>query len=450
MPGSDKGGDGAGQHWRGYYARNQVLIWICALIAVNQLGFGSIVPVVPLYARAFGVPLSAIGLTIAIYGLARFLVNVPAGGLADRIGRRGTLALGGLVTVAGNLLCGLAPGYATFLAARFVAGAGAALVLTACQIVVADISTPERRGRMMAIYSGVFAFAVGAGPLPGGLLAGRFGLDAPFFAYAALGGGVAALAWFRVPETKGMRAGKAAALTDVNAPPGPSFMRQLRLLTAQRGFALVSLVSFSAFFARTGALFNIIPVLGEERLRLSPAQIGLGLGLISVVGLGLAYPAGVLVDRFGRKAVIVPATMLTGVSLVLFALAPSYAWFLTGCAIWSIASGISGPAPSAYAADMAPPGANAAAMSAFRALADFGYVAGPLLLGLVADAFDANVALAGTAALLVAVASLFARLAPETHRGRSRAVGPSGRRVAEDGGGRGPTRQPADVASRDL
>ncbi len=399
---------------RASYERNRVLFWICALIAVNQLGFGSVVPALPLYASGFGVPQSAIGLTIAIYGLARFLLNVPAGRLADRIGRRGTLAVGGLLTVGGNLLCAVAPSYLPFLGARFVAGAGAALVLTAGQIVLADISTPERRGRMMAIYSGVFAFAVGAGPYPGGLLAEYFGLEAPFYAHAALGAVATALAWFRVPETRGISAGGARS-TD---KPLPSFGAQLRILTSQRGFLLVSLVSFSAFFARTGGLFNIIPILGKERLDLATDQIGLGLALISVLGLGLAYPSGVLADRFGRKAVIVPSTLITGLSFVLFLLAPTYGWFLAGCVAWSIALGISGAAPAAYAADMAPAGMNAAAMSSYRMLADLGYVVGPLLLGLVADLFGVEAALAGTAALLTFVALLFARFAPETHRGR--------------------------------
>ena len=55
---------------------------ICTLVAVNQLGFGTIVPVIALYARSFDVSQSAIGLAIAAYGLARFLVAVPAGHLA--------------------------------------------------------------------------------------------------------------------------------------------------------------------------------------------------------------------------------------------------------------------------------------------------------------------------------------------------------------------------------
>src|SRR5687768_10030193 len=107
---------------------SRILVWICVLIAVNQLGFGSVIPALALYARSFGVGHSAIGLAIAIYGLARFLMAVPTGQIADRLGRRTALALGGLVTATGNVLCAVAPDYTMFLAARFVAGAGAALV----------------------------------------------------------------------------------------------------------------------------------------------------------------------------------------------------------------------------------------------------------------------------------------------------------------------------------
>ena len=95
---------------------------------------------------------------------------------------------------------------------------------------------------------------------------------------------------------------------------------------------------------------------------------------------------------------------------------PGYAWFLAGCVVWSVATGVSGAAPAAYAADTAPPGMNAAAMSAYRMLADLGYVIGPLALGAITDAFGAGVALATAAVLLVAAAALFALYAPDTYR----------------------------------
>lgn len=380
------------------------------LVAINQLGFGAIVAVLALYASSFGVGQSAIGVAIAVYGLARFLVAMPAGQLADRAGRRGVLALGGLVTAAGNLLCAYAPTYALFIGGRFVAGAGASLVLIGGTIVLADITTPANRGRTMAIYQGVFLFAVGVGPVPGGLLAERFGLAAPFLVYTIAGALAAVVAWLAIPETRAGHASGAA----IAAAELPAFGTQMRLLTGRIGFVLATLVSFMGAVARTGALFNVIPVLARDRLELSADRIGVGLAVASLVGLALIYPSGVLVDRFGRKLLIVPATLMSAASMLVFIVAPSYGWFLTACVVWSLATGVSGAAPAAYAADVAPPGMNAAAMSAFRMLSDAGYVLGPIGLGLVADLFGADVALATAAVLLAAAAFLFARYAPET------------------------------------
>jgi MFS family permease len=393
-------------------AHTPILVWMCVLIAINQLGFGSIVPALALYARSFGVTQTAIGLAIAVYGLARFLVALPAGQLADRAGRRKALALGGLVTAAGNLLCAYAPTFPALVAARFVAGAGAALVLTTGTIVLADITTRAQRGRAMAIYQGVFLFAVGVGPLPGGLIAERYGLAAPFLAYAVAGAIAAAVAWIHVPETKGIRGRDSAE----DHAPVPSFAAQIRLLSGHVGFMLVGVISFTNAVARTGGLFNVIPVLARDRLALTADRIGLGLALASLVGLALAYPAGVMVDRYGRKIVIAPATIMAGLSITLFALAPSYGWFLVACVVWSIASGISGAAPATYAADIAPPGMNAAAMSTYRMLGDLGYVVGPIALGLSTDLAGPERTLVGVALLLVIAAGLFARFAPETYR----------------------------------
>lgn len=388
----------------------RILVWMCALIAVNQLGFGAIVPVIALYARSFGVPQSAVGAAIAVYGLARFLVAMPVGKLTDVLGRRAALALGGVVTAAGNLLCAYAPDFATFVVARFVAGTGAALVLIAGQIVLADITTPARRGRVMAIYQGVFLFAVGVGPYPGGLIAERYGLAAPFVVYALAGIVASAVAWVQIPDTR------TAAVSAADAATPPPFRAQIRLLAAHAGFLLVSLVGFTSAVVRTGALFNVVPVLARDRLALGADRIGFGLALASVVGLVLAYPAGILVDRYGRKSVIVPATAAAGLAMLVFLGATSYGGFLTGCVAWSVAVGVSGAAPAAYAADVAPPGMNAAAMSSYRMLSDLGYVVGPIALGVLTDVLGADAALATGAALMLLAAGLFAWCAPETYR----------------------------------
>ncbi len=389
----------------------RVLFWMCVLIAVNQLGFGAIIPVLPLYAQSFGVSQLAIGMTVAVYGLARFVVAIPTGQIADRLGRRPTLALGGLVSTAGNLWCAVATSYEELVIARFIAGAGGGLVLTGGVIVLADITTPERRGRTMAIYQGTFLFAVGIGPLPGGWLAERFGLAAPFMAYALAGVVVGLVAWFAVKETRD--SGKSA---DTSQPELPPLREQLKLLLQLVGFRLVSIISFTHAVTRTGALFSIVPVFVSLRLGLTPSQIGFGFALGSVLGLLAAYPGGILTDRFGRKSVIVPASLATGVSMALFCIAGSYTWFLFAVVVWGVASAMGASAPASYVADCAPPRMNATAMSTHRMLADLGYVIGPLALGALADYQGATSALWFSAAVMIAVALVFARWAPETYR----------------------------------
>lgn len=392
----------------------RVLFWMCVLIAVNQLGFGALIPVMPLYAQSFNVSQSAIGATVAIYGLARCLIAMPSGRMADLLGRRPTLALGGLTTALGNYWCALASSYTELLMARFAAGLGAGIVMTAGAVVLADISTPERRGRTMAIYQGVFIFSVGVGSLPGGILAEHYGLAAPFKAYAVAGLLASLVGWFAVTETRGLR----SADGTMRKVSSIAFTQQLRAMLSQVGFRLVGTVALMNAVVRTGALFSIVPLIAFTHLGLSATQIGFGFALGSLAGLVVTYPAGLMIDRFGRKSVIVPATICAGVSMGLFCIAPSYTWYVFANIVWGCASAIGGSAPAAYAADCAPSGMNATAMSTFRTLSDLGYVLGPILLGLLADGIGATRTVSVAAVALVITALIFARWAPETYRAR--------------------------------
>jgi MFS family permease len=388
----------------------RVLIWMCVLVAVNQLGFGAMVPSLALYAQSFGVPASAIGMAVTAYGLARCLSALPAGQMSDWIGRRPSLAIGGLVSAFGNLWCAWATSYPEFIAARFVAGFGAGLVLTTGQVVLADISTPEMRGRMIAIYQGTFIFSVGIGPFPGGLLAEHFGLGAPFI-FAGLGAFLATVvAWLAVRETRDM-----ARVPSTSGVLPLSFAAQVRTLMRDVGYVLVSLISLMNAVVRTGGLFAIIPILATTRLGLSVTAIGFAMMLGSISGLFASYPAGWLADRYGRKTVIVPVTLISGFSMVLFCFAPSYPWFVAACLVWGVAIAAGSAAPAAYAADSAPPGMNAAAISTFRMTGDIGYVVGPLALGFITDLYGPVTALLASAAGLVLVGATFGLVATESH-----------------------------------
>ena len=389
---------------------NRVLAWMCAIILVTQLGFGSIVPVLPLSAKSFGVSVSAIGMAIAVFGMARFVITMPAAHLSDRLGRRPTLALGALVAGLGNLWCALATHYPEFLVARFVAGAGSSMVLTMGNVILADISPPEKRGRMMATYMAFFLFAFGLGPLPGGWLAEHVHISAPFYGYTVACVVSAALAWFVIPETRHF----ATEHRGEARPNPPPFFEQLRIMSRKIGFMLVGLISFAAAVTRTGGMFAIVPILASVKLGLGPSDIGIGFGTASILGVLVSYPAGALADRFGRKLVIVPATVLNGAAMILLALAPTAGSFIAACMLWGVASSVAGAAPTTYAADSAPPGMNALALSVYRMLADLGYVIGPMLLGVLADWRNPEFALWTAGLIAISIGLLFARLAPET------------------------------------
>ena len=385
---------------------------MCLLVGVNQLGFGAMVPSLPLYANSFGVSASAIGIAVAVYGLARFLAVLPGGKLADRWGRRPVLAIGGLISTIGSFWCAGAHGFVEFNLARIVAGAGAGIILTVGQIVLADISSPSRRGRNIATYQAAFLLGFGIGPFPGGLLAGAYGLAAPFWMTGMASVLTTAIAWFLVSETRSIGTSAAASSKAAEIP----FVRQMLQLLSHRGFLLVSLISLMNAVVRTGGLFALIPLLATATLGLSVAEIGFAMMVSGLCGFAAAYPAGALADMVGRKAVIVPSTVLTGLSMVLFCYAPSYAWFIAASILWSISTSISSSAPAAYVADTAPAGMNASAMSAYRMTADAGYVLGPPGLGLLADLTSPAVAIMSASVVLVIIGAIFA-VAPADKRG---------------------------------
>ncbi|MEZ4569916.1 MAG: MFS transporter [Thermomicrobiales bacterium] len=121
-----------------------------------------------------------------------------------------------------------------------------------------------------------------------------------------------------------------------------------------------------------------------------------------------------LVDRFGRKTVIVPSTIVSGISMFLFAVVPNFTWFLIGCMAWAVSIGISRSGAGCHAADMAPVGMNASAMGFYRMLADTGYILGPLTLGFAADIASPESALFATGGMVLVSGAIFALLAPET------------------------------------
>jgi multidrug resistance protein len=402
---------------------SEILFIVCTSTMLVMLGQGIVGPILPLYAKSFGVSAAAIGLTLSVFAAARMIFNIPSGILADRWGRKVLLVGGPVIAGAGNLLSGTAPNFELLLVWRFLAGVGSAIYMTGAIIVVTDIATNENRGRMMALNQSALLLGVTVGPAIGGVLAEVAGLRAPFWAV-----GVATLAaavWnlLRVPETRPTPEAAAATVARETAkrPAGASPVRTIAILLSL-DFLLIGLVNAAVFFGRAGRS-TLLPLFGDEQVGLGAGAIGAVFALMAFLNLVLTVPAGSLIDRFGAKAAILPSAALSLGAYLLFIPAESAGWYVLAACALGVSSGILGPAPAAYAAEIAPPGKRGAFMGLFRTVGDVGFVIGPPLVGFIIDRSGFSWALATIGVLLFAPALAFALFGGRGGRASAAAVG---------------------------
>ena len=206
-------------------AHGGILLVLTAQVFIIMLGLGLATPILPLYAQSFGLNAAAVGSLITVFGVARILINIPAGHWSERFGRRKLLILGPLITAAGSFGFAVATSFPQLLVWRVLQGVGSAVLTTAAMVALADLSAPGNRGRIMSLYQGSLLLGAGAGPALGGVIAGAWGFRAPFFMFGAftlLGG---AWAFYRIPETRDLAAADEPAQGDAAAWPRAGWLR---------------------------------------------------------------------------------------------------------------------------------------------------------------------------------------------------------------------------------
>lgn len=393
--------------FRRWYDRAQAherVVAVSVSTALVMTGQGVIGPVLPIYARRFGVSLAAVGGTVAAFGLARLLLNMPLGALSDRWGRRFLLVGGPLVVSVSMVGCGLAGGIVSLTAWRFVAGAGSAMYMTGALVYLADVSTLANRARLIGFNQGALLFGQSIGPGLGGLIAEQFGIRAPFFFIAGSTLIAGVYGWARLEET---RPSRRAVATVADGPTAKSGLRRRLAVLGSRAFLAVALVNFAVFFTRASSRLTMIPLAGTDRFGLGVGEVGAVLTAMAVVNLVLLPAASSAADRWGRVRVITPSMVLSAGGLALLALAGDTTVFLAGAGVLALATSIGGPAPAAFAADSVPPENRGFSLGLFRTFGDLGLMVGPPLLGFVADTGGYGWAFGVNAIVVVALTVVF-------------------------------------------
>ena len=366
--------------------------------ALVMTGQGILGPVLPLFAQRMGLSVAAVGVAVASFGLARLIFNVPIGILADARGRKLLLVGGPLVVSVGMIGSAMSASLAPLVVWRFVAGVGSAMYMTGALVYLADVSEPANRARLLGVNQGALLIGTAIGPVIGGLLADRFGFEAPFYVVAAATAAASLYALFRLEETR-----PAKAAHPHRAGLGRAHIWQ-RLLTSPP-FVAVLLVNLVVFLTRGTTRNTLLPLAGADEFGMSLAEIGLLLSGMALINIVLLAPATMAADRYGRSRVIVPSLFGTAAGLTVLALAGDIGVFVAGAGVLALATSVAGPAPAAFAADVVGEESRGAALGLFRTAGDLGLLAGPPLLGLVADSSGYGWAF-GINAMLVVIAGV--------------------------------------------
>ncbi|CAA9350552.1 MAG: hypothetical protein AVDCRST_MAG07-2975 [uncultured Frankineae bacterium] len=383
--------------------------FVLALVAFCvALGFGIVVPAVPLFAAELGVGATAAGAVVSAFALMRLLSGLAAGRLVDRVGERSALLAGLLVVAVSSVLAGLAASFPQLLVLRGIGGVGSAVFTIASTSLLLRVAAAAQRGRTQSVYRGGFLLGGIVGPAFGGAVLG-VSLRAPFFLYAGtlLLAALAAATLLPRPPQEELTTQVAPGVGEddglprgvVPEPPRTS----LRTALASPTYRAALAGNFAVGFSVLGVRSTVVPLLVVQGLGLGPGWIGAAFTLSAVVQGVLLLPAGRAVDEIGRRPALLTGGLLAAASLVGLAFATGPVGLLLATALFAAGAALLGVAPAAMVGDVVE-GRGGTAVAVWQMSSDLGSVVGPLAAGLLIDRGSFSLALLVSAAVVGACA----------------------------------------------
>lgn len=358
-------------------------------VFVDLLGFGIIIPILPLYAKSLAANPSgwmttvnqALGLqspgafwagaAFVSFSLMQFLATPILGRLSDLTGRRPVLWISLMGSALGYLVLALTHRFEWVLAARLLDGITGGNISVA-QAAMADLSKPEERSKAMGLIGAAFGLGFVLGPFLGGVLAGvGHGWQAPFFVAAGLSLLASLLVLLWLPETLSPEARERARLEEQK---GHALLLALERPGMPHLLA-VALLSMTGFALMEGTF----SLLAAQRFSFGQREVGFLFGFIGI--LIVLYQGGlvrVIAKRLPERIAMPIGLLLLMAALPLLAFAP-WAWpFLLVLVPLAWGNGMSNTAIHALASQLTPSEDQGGLFGVLNAVSGIGRILGPL------------------------------------------------------------------------
>ncbi len=287
-----------------------VLAILAAIQFMHIVDFMVIMPLAKKFEELFDITTNQFGWLVSSYTLAAFVSGIAATFFIDRISRKASLMIGFMGFIVGNLLCAVAPGFYTFLAARVVTGAFGGLLSGVTFSIIGDLIEPAKRGRATGILMMAFSVAAVMGVPAGIWLANSYFLQLPYYLIAVGSMLILVFAWVKMP-----------ALRDHLFGPRMNVVRQIQAVLSDKKHQRLYLMMVFHFVAG----FSIIPYIAgfmQKNNGVTDSQlpvIYLSGGIATIISSPIV---GWLSDRYGNVRIYSFISLLASIPFMLV----TYEW----------------------------------------------------------------------------------------------------------------------------
>ena len=340
---------------------------------ISMMGFGFIMPLLPIYAKTMGASSIELGMISAASSFTNLLFLPIMGTLSDRFSRKIFLCTGLLMLSIVMFSFNWATNTTQLIMLRAFQGFAMSMHLPVAQAYLGDLTPPGEEGRWMGYFNAILFAGVGAGPLFGGALNDLFGISWVFL----ISGGaimVSFLATFLFLQDQEHKEGRSRPRISFFSLRRSNILKSIIVLQIGSGIMI-------------GVSMTFLPILASVSLGLSTTLIGIILAMRTPVSMLQTF-SGRFADTHNRKVQIASGTLVAAFSMVAITLCSNFWQLLLAQSMLSFGVVLYQPAASAYVVEEGRSFGMGATMSLFLMAMQAGASVGPIAIGRVIDIYS--------------------------------------------------------------